>query len=78
MGWLTHSGPDEAYGDLEKVMQGLNDRNFNAVRLDTVLNCCFHRDGSPRGEVAVRLTISALNLQLPGDPYLVGVSQLVQ
>ena len=55
--WLTHSGPGEAYSDLEEVMQGLKKRNYNAVRLDTALHWCFQRNGSPRGEVSIRQTI---------------------
>jgi hypothetical protein len=49
--WMTAALPDEPYGDLEKVMVGLAERGFNAIRIDAGLNWCFKADGSPRGEV---------------------------
>jgi hypothetical protein len=55
--WFTLSGPDEPYHDLEAVMIGLKQRNYNAIRIDTALNWCFHKDGSPRGDVAIRATV---------------------
>ena len=55
--WFTLSGPDEPYHDLEAVMIGLKERNYNAIRIDTALNWCFQKDGSPRGDVAIRATV---------------------
>jgi len=55
--WFTHSNPGEPYYDLEEVMIGLRERNYNAIRIDTALNWCFHKDGSLRGEVAIRATV---------------------
>jgi len=54
--WFTHSEPDAAYGNLERVMEELRERNFNSIRIDTALNWCFHADGSSRGEVPIRQT----------------------
>ncbi|MFA0783011.1 cellulase-like family protein [Fervidibacter sacchari] len=55
--WFTHSGPGEPYHNLEEVMIGLRERNYNAIRIDTALHLCFRADGSPRGEVAIRPAI---------------------
>lgn len=55
--WFTLSGPGEPYDDLEEVMVGLKERNYNAIRIDTALNWCFQKDGSPRGKVAIRATV---------------------
>jgi hypothetical protein len=55
--WFTMSDVNEAYYDLEEVMIGLKKRKYNAIRIDTALNWCFHKDGSPRGPVAIRATV---------------------
>ena len=55
--WFTLSGPSEPYYNLEEVMIGLRERNYNAIRIDTALNWCFHKDGSPRGKVAIRAAV---------------------
>jgi len=42
---------------LSDLMVGLKERNYNAIRIDTALNWCFQKDGSPRGKVAIRATV---------------------
>ena len=54
--WLTHSEPDAAYGNLERVIEELRERNFNSIRIDTALNWCFHADGSLRGKLPMVVT----------------------
>ncbi len=49
--WVTYALPDEPYGDLERCVAGLQERGFNAVRVDAGLNWCFRSDGTPRGEM---------------------------
>jgi nicotinamidase-related amidase len=49
--WITMATPGEPYHDLERVMVGLRERGFNAVRADAGLNWCFTADEKPRGEV---------------------------
>ena len=49
--WITMATPGEPYHDLERVMAGLRERGFNAVRAETGLNWCFTADGKPRGEM---------------------------
>ncbi len=49
--WITMATPGEPYDDLERVVVGLRERGFNAVRAETGLNWCFNADGTPRGEV---------------------------
>ena len=55
--WFIFSNPGEPYYNLEEMMIGLKERNFNAIRIDAALLCCFQKDGSPRGKVAIRATI---------------------
>jgi hypothetical protein len=55
--WFTHSSPGEPYYDLEELMSGLRERNYNAIRIDAALNWCFQKDGTPRGKVAIRGTV---------------------
>jgi hypothetical protein len=50
--WITMATPGEPYHDLERVMVGLRERGFNAVRAEAGLNWCFTADGKPRGEMA--------------------------
>ena len=52
--WFTHSGAGEPYENLEEVMIGLRERNYNAIRIDAALHLCFRADGSPRGQVGIR------------------------
>ncbi len=49
--WVTMAAPGEPYRDLEKVVAGLRERGFNAVRADAGLNWCYRLDGQPRGEM---------------------------
>ena len=49
--WITMATPGEPYHDLERVMVGLRQRGFNAVRAETGLNWCYTAEGKPRGEV---------------------------
>ena len=53
--WISLAGGNgwgKAYTDLERVVAGLVERGFNAVRAEAGLNWCFRMDGQPRGEVA--------------------------
>jgi cellulase (glycosyl hydrolase family 5) len=49
--WVTMATPGEPYGNLQKVVAGLPERGFNAVRVEAGLNWCFRIDGRPRGEM---------------------------
>ncbi len=49
--WIAMAAPGEPYHDLAKVVAGLPERGFNAVRVDAGLNWCFRMDGQPRGEM---------------------------
>jgi hypothetical protein len=49
--WVAMATPGEPYHDLGRVMVGLRERGFNAVRAETGLNWCFTADGKPRGEM---------------------------
>lgn len=50
--WITMAADGECYDDLERVVAGLPQRGFNAVRVEAGLNWCFRTDGTPRGEMA--------------------------
>jgi hypothetical protein len=62
--WFTLSGPNEPYHNLEAVMIGLKERNYNAIRIDAALPSCFQKDGSLRGKVAIRATIPGYSHRL--------------
>ena len=44
---MTMATPGEPYHDLEKVVAGLPERGFNAVRVEAGLNWCFQLNGRP-------------------------------
>lgn len=62
--WFTSALSEEPYGNLEKVMEELKGRDFNAIRIDAGLNLCFQADGTPRGEVTFCQAVSGYSSRL--------------
>ena len=49
--WLYRAQPGAPYADLERCVLGLQERGFNAVRVNVPLTYAFRLDGTPRGPI---------------------------